>query len=241
MSDTDGELSPADDDITALTGDMVASYLDANPNFLVERPDVVANLELPVANHGQNVTDFQSFALSRLRKQVADMRTASDEFLSITRSNHSSQTQVHEAVLALLDARGFDHLVHVVTSDWVDILGVDAISLCLEVGSQRFRFTGSGIQRLAAGGVAEALGEDSAIVLRDKTEGSASIFGAAAPSIRAEALIKLALPSPLPSGLLGFGSQDAQGFHPAQGTELMRFLAAVLARSIERWLTQDPG
>src|SRR3712207_7012331 len=44
------------------------------------------------------------------------------------------------------DAEDLDHLIHVVTQDWVDILGVDAVALALVAGDDAIRASAHGMQ-----------------------------------------------------------------------------------------------
>src|SRR5690554_4246933 len=119
------------------------------------------------------VIDFETHAIGRLRARVAALGEANADLLAHARGRNGAAAQVHAATLAAMDAEGLDHLIHVVTQDWVDMLGVDAVALSLDP---------------AAAGT-----DGPGVLLRGVAQG-APLFGPAAPLIRCEALIRLQPP-----------------------------------------------
>jgi uncharacterized protein len=73
------------------------------------------------------------------------------------------------------------------------------------------------------------------VVLRGVEQGH-PMFGPAASLIRAEALVRLSNPIPLPCGLIALGQRAEQRFETRHGSELLAFLGSVLARMVGRWL-----
>jgi uncharacterized protein YigA (DUF484 family) len=73
------------------------------------------------------------------------------------------------------------------------------------------------------------------VVLRGVERGH-PLFGPAASLIRAEALVRLENPAPLPCGLIALGQRAEQRFETRHGSELLAFLGATLARMVGRWL-----
>ncbi len=55
--------------------------------------------------------------------------------------------------------------------------------------------------------------------------------------MKSAALVRMALWSPVRTGVLAFGSADPDGFTPDMGAELVAFLARVVERTAERWPT----
>lgn len=215
----------------------VRAYLQGHPDFLAENPDLLSYLTPPEYQKGDNIVDFQRFVVERLRQDVARLDEFQGALLAATRSNLVTQQQVHEAVLAIMDAVSLEHLVHVVTSDWVDMLGVDAIALCIEsAGAAEDLRAPLGLTLVPEGTVETLVGLDGAIMLREDVAALPEVFGPAAPLIRAEALVALGSgPLGVP-GILAFGSRDPESFAPGQGTELLRFLALTLERMLTEWL-----
>lgn len=219
----------------ALSGDKVRRYLQEHPNFLIENEDLLHTLTPPRLHGGNQVVDFQRYMLERLQLDLArfdDYRTA---VIAATRSNLVSQQQVHMAVLTACDALSLEHLVHVITHDWVDILDLDAVMLSVEEGDLAKL---PGVQRLKRGEIAALMGDEGAFLLRDNIpEANRDLFGPAAELVRAEALVRLAPGDCRDEAILAMGSRNPDHFAPGQGTELLRFLGAMTERLLDRWLS----
>ena len=74
------------------------------------------------------------------------------------------------------------------------------------------------------------------VTLRQLRAASPELYGAEAPAVRSEALLKLDLGVRRPAGLLAFGASRRHRFHPDQGTDLLAFFAGVFERGLRRWL-----
>ena len=185
------------------------------------------------------VIDFQSNAVARLRARVAALDEANADLLAYARGHTGAVAQIHVAALAAIDADGLDHLIHVVTQDWVDILSVDAVALALVTKDQALRAGGQGLQLLSAAALTSVFAGGPDVTLR-AVERGADVFGPAADLIRSEAMIRLKLPAPLPVGMLALGSRAAHNFEGSHGGELLAFLGSVVSRMIARWLLTPP-
>jgi hypothetical protein len=131
-------------------------------------------------------------------------------------------------------------LVHRVTRDWPVTLGVDAAAIGFELDSEREPLAAGDISALTAGWIDRLLGDQDAMVLRGpEVTAARMLFGPAAPLINAQAMVRLQPGEGAPQGLLAFGTRDEDGFYPGQGTELLRFLGAILERCLEPWIEQS--
>jgi uncharacterized protein YigA (DUF484 family) len=229
---------------TPLSDEEVIAFLEANPDFLQRNPKLVRRLAPPSRfeeqEEGAEVVDMQGFMVSRLQADLAKVRDSQDELIQSARSNLSSQNQIHEAVLAVLEARDLEEFVHIVTRDLPMVLDVDALTLCAEA-SGGFEPKQGGLFVLPKGGVDDVLGEERKVLLRENSEGNEKIFGPAAALVRSDALVRLTLSGTAPPALVALGSREAGRFHPGQGTELLSFLATVLEKCLARWLDLPPG
>ena len=161
-----------------------------------------------------------------------------DEILAASRSNLSSQAQIHAAVLALMEARTFDHLIGIATADLATLIDVDVVSLCIEAApeSEATKATTCGVRILEPGAVAGLLGEAGDVVLRADIAGDRALYGEAVSRVRAEALLRLDIGKRAPAGILALGSRHVERFHSGQATDLLTFLGGVLGRAIRGWL-----
>lgn len=182
-----------------------------------------------------SVINFEDRAVANLRARVALVEEANQDLIAFARGHSGAVASIHEAALAAVDAEGFDHLIHIVTQDWPQILGLDAVALALFVGKKGLRADASGLQFVDPRIIERSIGDFEGVVLRGVERGH-PLFGPACELIRAEALIKLSSDAPLPNGLLALGQRGVQVFETRHGSELLFFLGRVLSRCIGRWL-----
>ena len=221
-----------------LTASRVKAYLEAHPDFLNAHPDLLAALTPPAHRRGETVVDMQRFMLDRLQREVAKLGQARDELVAAGRGNLSSQSQIHVAMLALLEARTFEQFIETVTAELASRLDVDAVSLCIERAAEGDTAGGitCGVRVVERGTVNGWLGEGRDVVLRSGIDGDPAIYGEAAPLVRAEALLRLKIGAHAPLGMLAIGSRDKVRFHPGQGTELLSFMGGAMGQMIGGWL-----
>jgi hypothetical protein len=181
------------------------------------------------------VINFEDRAVAKLRARVAAAEEANQDLIAFARGHSGAVASIHEAVLAAIEADGFDHLIHIVTQEWPQILGLDAVAVALFAGDKGVRADASGLQFVDVRVIQRSLEGLDGVVLRGVGRGH-PLFGPACELIRAEALVRLDSEPPLPSGLLALGQREAQGFETRHGSELLMFLGRVLTRSMGRWL-----
>jgi uncharacterized protein YigA (DUF484 family) len=181
------------------------------------------------------VINFEDRAVANLRARVAAAEEANQDLIAFARGHSGAVASIHAAVLAAVEAEGFDHLIHIVTQEWPQILGLDAVAVALFVGDKGMRADASGLQFVDPRVIRRSIAGFDGVVLRGVKRGH-PLFGPACDLIRAEALVRLDSEPPLPSGLLALGQREAQGFETRHGSELLVFLGRVLTLSMGRWL-----
>jgi uncharacterized protein YigA (DUF484 family) len=181
------------------------------------------------------VIPFQDHALAQLRARVAAAEEANQDLIAFARGHSGAVAAIHEAVLAVIEAEGLDHLIHIVTQEWPQMLGLDAVAMALFAGDVGIRADASGLQFVDPRVIARSIAGVDGVVLRAAERGH-PLFGPACELIRAEALVPLKAQPPLPNGLLALGQRGGQGFETRHGSELLLFLGAVLMRCMDRWL-----
>jgi uncharacterized protein YigA (DUF484 family) len=185
------------------------------------------------------VIPFQDHALAQLRARIAAAEEANQDLIAFARGHSGAVAAIHNAVLSVIEAEGLDHLIHIVTQEWPQTLGLDAVALGLFADDVGLRADASGLQFVDHRVIARSIAGFDGVVLRAVERGH-PLFGPACELIRAEALVPLrphgSAASPLPNGLLALGQRGGQGFETRQGSELLLFLGSVLTRCIDRWL-----
>ncbi|MEQ8346619.1 MAG: DUF484 family protein [Sneathiellaceae bacterium] len=226
-----------------LTPAQVAAWLAAHPGFLAGQPELLHLLQPPSAHgdsgpagQGGNVLDFQRFMIDRLQGDVGRLTRTKDQVIAASRQNASTQRQVHDAVLALLSATSFEHLIHIATADLASILDVDLVTICLESDLLQRQVETPGVATLPPGAIDSLLGADKRILLRAAASGQAALFGPGARLVKSDALVRLTFGGTAPPGLFAFGSREPGRFDAGQGTELLGFLGGVMERCVQAWL-----
>ncbi|MGF7173243.1 DUF484 family protein [Azospirillum doebereinerae] len=219
-----------------LSPEDVCAYLRNHPDFLAQNADLVHHLTPPSQDRGRGVVDLQSFMLERLRGEVRRLKAEQRELIGTSRANLNSQNRIHAAVLFLLDAQSFEHLIQTITTDLAVLLDLDVACLVVESnGGDIPHVHTSGVRVVEPGAIAERLGRADVVLNRD-IQGDPEIYGPGAGLVRSEALIRIHVSSETPEGMLAFGSREPDTFHTGQGTELVGFLARVVERVIRGWL-----
>ena len=181
------------------------------------------------------VINFEDRAVAALQARVAAAEEANQDLIAFARGHSGAVSSIHAAVLAAIEAEGFDHLIHIVTQEWPHILGLDAVALALFIGDKGMRADASGLQFVDPRIIEHSIADFDGVLLRGVERGH-PLFGPACDLVRAEALIPLSGEAPLPRGLLALGQRAEQAFETRHGSELLVFLGRVLTRTMGRWL-----
>jgi uncharacterized protein YigA (DUF484 family) len=182
------------------------------------------------------VIQFEERAVARLRERLGAAEEANQDLIAYARGHSGAVTSIHSAVLAAMDAGSIEALLNTVTQEWPLILGIDSVAVALIVGNRGFRADGNGIERVE-GALLDRMLRDLAAVEMRTVERGHPLFGPASDLIRAEALVRIELQHPLPSGLLALGQRAELSLDARHGSELLLFLGRALESIIRRFLT----
>ena len=220
-----------------ITAEQVARYLADNPGFFAENTDLFEAMAVPERNLGDGVTDFQQAMIRRLRDKVERTEDVARVLIDTSRDNMSIQAQIHESVLALLDASSFELLIQTVTVDLAVMLDLDVVNLCVESTDTTTLPVGN-LVVLPTGAIDSFVGKNKSIALDQDVSADPAIFGGASTLVQSQALVRLDISDTAPPAVLAFGSRDNERFHPGQATELLQFLSRVLETQMRIWLDQ---
>ena len=228
----------ARDEEIGLRDSQVAEHLRRHPDFLVDHPDLLGVLTPPSRVNGHDVVDMQTFMIERLRGDIDHLKERRDVLVELGRRNRSQQSQAHAAVVEMLGAATLEHLIEVVTVDFLRLLHLDVVTLCVEAdgGAREHSALGRGLCCVEPGTVSAVLGSDRDVELGCEHAGDERVFGAGAGLARSAALIRLRLGCGAPPCLLALGSRHESRFQPGQGTELLGFLTRALEHCLRAWL-----
>jgi uncharacterized protein YigA (DUF484 family) len=178
--------------------------------------------------------------LERLRRDLSRLQDEHKGLIATSRGNLAGQCRVHKAVLAMLRASGFEHLIQIVTTDLAVLIDVDVVTLGVESSASRTpRLPVHGIHLLPSGTVDRLLGPNRDALLCTDIQGDPALFGGAAGLVRSQALLRLSFSRSAPIGLMCIGTRTPDTFQPGLGTELLNFLARTLEITIAQWLERS--
>ena len=121
-----------------------------------------------------------------------ELRDCAQDVIETSRSNMSTQTRAHAAVLALLATRQWDDIVHVVNHDWPLLLDIDVVRVSFEpVARPDIRFLQGDLGQLAAGAIDRFLGDDKDVRLFRELNDDGSLFGFGAGLVLSAALVRM--------------------------------------------------
>ncbi|MGE4011981.1 MAG: DUF484 family protein, partial [Alphaproteobacteria bacterium] len=213
----------------ALAADDVAEYLRSHPEFLEKYPDLLTVLKPPAQfkSNGAKVVDLQTAMIGRLQGSMTELKSDLAELIAATRSNLTSQARIHSAALDIINARSFEQFVETITTDLAVKLDVDVVRLCIE-NTERVASPKKGLRLLSPGTVDGLLGQGRDTLLRPFVGAEPQIYGSAASLVKSDVLLRVAIATQGPRGLLAIGSREAGHFKPNQGTDLLTFMARVI-------------
>jgi uncharacterized protein YigA (DUF484 family) len=177
-----------------------------------------------------SVHSFENKALAQLRARLGAAEEVNQDLIAFARGHWGAVASIHRAVLAAIEAEGFDELAATVVNDWPEMLGIDTAALLLAGRDGAWLVTKGGTQAIAPALARPALRGLPPVTMRTVERGHA-MFGEAAGAVRAEAMIRLDCGS---GGLLLLGQTEAIGIEDSRGFDLLLFLGRSLAAMIGR-------
>jgi Uncharacterized protein conserved in bacteria len=228
------DACPGGDDSSgsaAPTAQQVVDFLGKNPDFFIQYGELLHQMTPPPRWSDGPIVDFQARRLAVLKEEMAGLRDCAVSVIETSRVNLATQARTHAAVLKLLEAASLDDLLRVVSDELPDLLAIDIARLAIEAEGEEAEAMPDDVAVLPKGAVASLLdGEDALLLPLIIDDGT--LFGGAADEIESAALVRLPRDDDEAPGLLVFGAKTGETFQPRQGTELVRFLAQVVARCL---------
>ncbi|MDE1168611.1 MAG: DUF484 family protein [Pseudomonas sp.] len=213
-----------------LEADAVAEFLHANPDYFVEREDLLLSLRLP-HQRGDTVSLVER-QMKLLRDRNIEMRHRLSQLMDVARDNDRLFEKTRRLILDVLDASSLEEVVICVEDSLRQEFQVPFVSLILfsEIATPVGRWVSSGDAQQAIGGLLSS-GKTVSGNLRDheldflfgeeqrKQVGSTAVV----------ALVHQGL-----HGVLAIGSRDPQHYKSSVGTLFLSYIAEILGRVLPR-------
>ncbi len=216
----------------------ILDFLNDNPSFLQDNPDVLDALIPPKKRPVKGgVADFQSYMIERLKADKDEVINSTREIVENARSNMNNQQRIHKAVLRLLEAQTFDEFIHCITMDLSPLLDVDISVLVVESDEKNIPHIHQNGIRIIPQGTVDKWMSGKNILLQDNISGIEAIYGGGATLVCSQILLRVDISMGTPPAILAFGSRNPNMFHDGQATDQILFLARVIERCFRSWLT----
>jgi len=214
----------------ALDADDVRRYLIDNPAFVQEDAELFALLASQTSEDG--VIDLGAAARDKLLVELRQLKALNEGIIETARANLAVQSQIHMAILALLEAESLATLDRKFAGRVPGALGVDICRIYIE-GHAPLK-NAEAILGAGEGLIGQVLGQKIERLGRVKIASAEMLYGAHARRVQSEAVIRLDFGGH--DGVMAVAARDPDHFQTGQGTELLNFLARALERQIVRWM-----
>lgn len=143
------------DTTTELDADAVRDYLRAHPDVVREDAELLALIA--DRDSADGVVDLGSAARGKLLEELRQLKALNAGIVETARANLATQSQIHMALLALLEADSLAALDRKISGRLTGALGVDVCRVLIE-GHAPLK-SGESILGAAEGFVGDVLGE----------------------------------------------------------------------------------
>ena len=235
MSVDDAMVMPA-----GVTSADVEAYLQAHPDFLTTRPELLASLDVPHAVSG--AASLVEHQVRVLRDKNRELSGHLEVLLANARDNEALSERLHRLAVVLLG-------VHSVTDLFAETYASLSEDFRADCAAMRiFALPAGGMGR----GCGEFVGEDGeksevmARLLSERRPQCGPLDAETATVMFAErgALVSSAALIPFGangfSGILAIGSFDESRFSSAVGTHFLTHLGALVAHGVAHFMAGDP-
>jgi uncharacterized protein len=220
--------------LTALTDDQVADYLRRNPDFLVDKPALLAEMNLPHNTHGQAISLVER-QVSVLRDRNKDMRHRLNKLLENARTNDHLFEKTKRLVLALLDTQQLDDCMDALFFGFQQEFSIHYSQvLLIDTEHQSLPTPANQQARLVSRSDAQTflpamLRNPRAICGQLDDEQQRFIFGDHANLIGSTAIAPMLLDNQL-LGIIAIANRDPHYYRSSMNTLFLNFIADVLGR-----------
>jgi uncharacterized protein YigA (DUF484 family) len=220
----------ADLDTPELDAPTVRAYLRDHPDIVREDAELMALIA--ERDPADGVVDLGSAAREKLLEELRQLKALNAGIVETARANLATQSQIHMAVLALLEADSLAALDRKMSGRLTGALGVDVCRVLIE-GHAPLK-SGESLLGAAEGFVGEVLGDKVERLGPVDPQIAHALYGQQGARVKSEAVVRLDFNGH--DGLMALAARDAHLFESGQGTELLNFLARAIERMIVQWL-----
>lgn len=221
-----------------LTPEQVADYLSKHPDFFVEFPDVLEQIQIP--NPSGTAVSLVTKQLELLRNKNQKLNQQLDEFVRNAQQNDHLFQKMHKLTLALFTSSTLDDTIDNLESILHEDFLVDFVAVHLTYPDNHTQFPNLFV----------APGDERPAPLKKILENMHPFCGQIEPSlsqflfrtnsrdVRSSAVIPLN--SPTISGILAVGSRDEQRFQAEMGRLFLKYIGQLVSYRLASFFQKTP-
>ncbi|WP_299734806.1 DUF484 family protein [uncultured Endozoicomonas sp.] len=218
----------------ALTARQVADYLQAHPDFFVDRDDLLLELTLP-HKRGDTISLVER-QVALLRERALDYRYQLNRLSENAKENEQLFEKMRLLVLSLLESKDLEQLIDTISDSLNHEFGIEFHSLMLfsdKPMSLPVRIEHNDVANMALGSL---LSSGKAVSGQVTPAEMDFLFQEQSEKVGSVAIIPLnySLIDPPQLGILALGSSDKEHFKAGMGTVFISYLGDVLSRVLAR-------
>lgn len=212
----------------------VARYLADNPEFFVDHPALLAELQLP--HDSGTAVSLVERQVSVLRDRNMDMRHRLSQLLDNARDNDRLFDKTKQLILALLEARDLGDIIDALHYSFDKEFNIQYTRTLLFGDTSKIEGSEARIVSIheARENIGALLKTNRAICGHLDDSYKQYIFGDAAAEIGSAATVPLVHGNTF--GLLAIGNRDPKYYRSSMGTLFLAYIGEVLNRMIPRYL-----
>ncbi len=217
-----------------LDAEQVADFLQENPDFFSNRPDLLCDLTIP-HQRGQAVSLVER-QVALLRERNIDLRRRLAELLENANKNNELFENTRQLVLDLMEATSLIELTTALQRSLKHDFNIEFSCLCLLTGQQEalpplVRCASEQQAQAAIGNLLTAQQVVCGVLRKEELQ---FLFGDAAAAVGSAAVLPLLAERHI--GVLAVGSKDPLHYQSGMGTVFLNYIAAMLNRTVPQYL-----
>lgn len=213
----------------------VAEYLSSNPDFFIDRDDLLLQMNLPHGRNGEAIS-LVEHQVSLLRERNRNMRKQLDQYIASAKHNDRIFEKTRRLVLALIAAQDSDQFFKALEDSFKN--DFEAVAYSLIIFSKRSHQINHFTSSVSAESADKFVG--SLMKRSEPTLGSLRaneqdfLFRHASDRVGSAAVVSIEGKRRI--GLLSIGSEDPHYFQAGMGTLFVGFIAETLAKLLPRYI-----
>ncbi len=221
--------------------DVVAAYLQRHPDFLAQRPELLASLYVP-HQPGSGAVSLVERQVQVLREHNERLERQLSQLLQTARENERVGNSLVGLGRGLLEADSLDAVLALVRDALLNEFSADVVWIRLidtadgrSVARDPARFLAPDAGELAP--FAECLDKGRPVCGGLDHDRIAELFGVDVAELGSAAVVPLVAGRPL--GVVALGSRDSRHFHPDMGTHFLAQLGELVTSGVSRHLARE--